>query len=861
VALTLAVAGLGAGQAGAALPPPRLPDFSAGGRAGDALAADWRAISREFERAGEQATAAQGEDQELVDAGGRDSGLRWRFSLKMRRPTVAFTLGAPPGFETLDARSVGFGFPLDSGWRFKLSGKIKGRATVKAGDNTLFSWSPSLSYSLTLPRIHLLQQLDIDTSDPARPVVRGSRVDARGDLDGGGVFGALKPKLRFGQVDGAPALIWGVSDKIGLPDVNARLEGTMSLSFKPTGAIDRDLTPEADVGLAANDPFDISVTNWMQARLRFTGKVSFKLSRVARKKASFRLRFGFPLPSQRELNNVLTILAGFSNLSLPRRWGENPPPAYRVPSPPPGVDYAQAARDLEASIGPHIPNGILHTIVDRDKYTLEGDAALHTGEYLAAEAFRHATTRDPAALARVNEVLGGIERLFWVTEDAAVFKGKIAPNRLGPGLLARTAAPEFPPARRGLPARGIRFSKGPLSRRRCHYMHPEGGWTVTVGRMRRHADTYAAARQAASRLQRTPAGQGREPRFDPQGTVWYGFGCGPDHDKDRPVSRDQYTGVFFGLGLAYRLVDDSATRDRIRALVRKALGYLRGNNWRILVPFEDNGEKTKVLGSENFFFTPDRQASFMRVGATADPDRYLVPYSAVALPLAAPTWAAQLFSGLDPLHQSYKFNLSHQGLGSLLFLENGEAIKQAYLPAFEVLRGYTAHHKNPYFHLLYVLGLPEALRGDALAEPAPSNAGITLSAEVRSLLADWLVRRDAQKGPNLGPYAMISQAGAAEQLDILRRGDAAIYTLIDLKPRCLAKWAPMPHQRVGYSRDFLWEQHPFPLGVGRSDCSSQPNVTTASIREKSGKATREGAGVDYLLPYWMGVYLGVFPKP
>ena len=499
----------GTSDAGAA-PTPRLPDFTQAGRANEALVGDWRAISREFERAGEEAAAAQGEDQELVDAGGRDQGLRWSFSLKMKRPTVAFTLGAQPGLEALGPNSLSLGFPLHSGWKFKLSGKIKGKATVKAGGTKLFSWSPSLSYSLTLPRIHLLAGLDIDTSDPSHPVVRGRRLDGQGGLDGGGVFGALKPQMRFGQVDGAPALIWGVSSKLGLPDLGAKLTGTMSLSFAPTPSSDFDLTPEADVGIAANDPFDISVGNWMQARLRFKGQISFKLEKVARRKASFKLQFGWPLPSQRELNNVLVILAGLSNLSLPRRWGENPPLAYRTPPPPSGVDYAKAATELENHIGPHIPNGILHTIVDANKYTLEGDAALHTGEYLAAEAFRYATTKDAAALARVNDVLGGIERLFWVTEDAAVFKGKAAPNRFGPGTLARTAAPELPTARKSdLPPTPIAFNKGPLSKRRCHYMRPEGGWTVTVGRTSRHADGYAAAEKTARQLQRTPVGRGQ----------------------------------------------------------------------------------------------------------------------------------------------------------------------------------------------------------------------------------------------------------------------------------------------------------------------------------------------------------------
>ena len=35
----------------------------------------------------------------------------------------------------------------------------------------------------------------------------------------------------------------------------------------------------------------------------------------------------------------------------------------------------------------------------------------------------------------------------------------------------------------------------------------------------------------------------------------------------------------------------------------------------------------------------------------------------------------------------------------------------------------------------------------------------------------------------------------------------------------------------------------------------------AEIRKHGARPEREGPGVDYLLPYWLAVYLGVLPKP
>ena len=155
---------------------------------------------------------------------------------------------------------------------------------------------------------------------------------------------------------------------------------------------------------------------------------------------------------------------------------------------------------------------------------------------------------------------------------------------------------------------------------------------------------------------------------------------------------------------------------------------------------------------------------------------------------------------------------------------------------------------------------PDALRGDTAGEPSANNPSITLADEVRSLLADWITRRDATRGPNNLPLLYLANPNAVLGL---WPSNIALYTTLDFSPKCLSQWALTPEARIGPHRDDLWEQQPFAVGVSARNCSSAPTLSDLQKNASSGPypSTREAPGVDYLLPYWMAVYLGVLPKP
>lgn len=115
--------------------------------------------------------------------------------------------------------------------------------------------------------------------------------------------------------------------------------------------------------------------------------------------------------------------------------------------------------------------------------------------------------------------------------------------------------------------------------------------------------------------------------------------------------------------------------------------------------------------------------------------------------------------------------------------------------AYQMVRNYTASHQNAFFDIIdRSVNGPDAIR----------------DAEMISLLNQWLER------PRRDPYVDNSKVVA------VCGTEACEPVPVPLRP----------------PTDFLWQRDPFQLAGG-------------------GSGTIEGAGIDYILPYWMGRYYGV----
>jgi hypothetical protein len=260
------------------------------------------------------------------------------------------------------------------------------------------------------------------------------------------------------------------------------------------------------------------------------------------------------------------------------------------------------------------------------------------------------------------------------------------------------------------------------------------------------------------------------------------------------TSRDQYSGVFFGLAVAHDLLDparpdDAAARAQAADVVTRLLSYLLKTGGTVIMP---DGRV-----STTFLARPDQQLALLQVGRQVNPGRFADAYGrhrkrlagAVPVPIAAEC--------LEPHRSYFKFNLDHINLYTLVRLEPEDSShRAAYLRAFAILRACTGAHGNAFFDVI-----ERALLGPDAARDARAAEYLRL----------WLRRQRRDFAVDLtGKYAACGENRACDPVPVEERPNS----------------------------DFLWQRSPFLL-VGKG----------------TGKVTTPG--IDYILPYWMGRYYGM----
>ncbi len=255
------------------------------------------------------------------------------------------------------------------------------------------------------------------------------------------------------------------------------------------------------------------------------------------------------------------------------------------------------------------------------------------------------------------------------------------------------------------------------------------------------------------------------------------------------TSRDQYCGVFFGLAVAFDMVDDASVRSDAAALATRLLDFLVRNSWSVRMP--DGSISTTFLGR------PDQRLALLQIGRRLNPDRFSGTYGLSRFFEAGSVGNPIAVEVLDPHNSYFKFNLDTINLYNLIRLETS-SFKTFYDQAYDLMRRTLDDHGNAHFNVI-----DRALRGPRAARDQ----------ETRAYLRDWLLR------PRRDPY--VDWRGR-----IPACGDDRACSPIPVVDRV--------------TTDFLWQRSPFLLYGG-------------------GEGTIEGAGIDYILPYWMGRYYGVIP--
>lgn len=232
------------------------------------------------------------------------------------------------------------------------------------------------------------------------------------------------------------------------------------------------------------------------------------------------------------------------------------------------------------------------------------------------------------------------------------------------------------------------------------------------------------------------------------------------------TSRDQYSGVLFGLSAAYDLVDDQPdVRDFIRRDVTRILNYLLRHGWNVVMP---DGRT-----STTFLHRPDQQLAFLQIGRRVNPNRFAWMYTLYRSVLAAWVIFPVYFDNIDDHDHYFKFNLNYINLYNLVRLEEHRSpFRPFYVNAYETLRRRTGQHGNAHFNMV-----DRALTG------ADSNRDI----ETIRLLDLWLQRpRRDYWGDLHGTYPACGTNRACDPIPVNER----------------------------MNTDFLWQRSPFQLSGG-----------------------------------------------
>jgi hypothetical protein len=233
-----------------------------------------------------------------------------------------------------------------------------------------------------------------------------------------------------------------------------------------------------------------------------------------------------------------------------------------------------------------------------------------------------------------------------------------------------------------------------------------------------------------------------------------------------------------------------ADHPKVRPLIRRIVTKLLNN----LV--SNDWAVVMPDGTVSTVFTGrfDQQLCLLQVGRQVDPAAFESLYERHRSRYADLVAIPVAYDCLDEHGSYFKFNLDYINLYTLIRLEEGASpYRDDYLNAYEALRFTTRNHGNAHFNVI---------------DRALTGADSARDAETGALLDAWLARSRRDEA--------VDQRCCYQAC-----GDDKACSPIAVEDRVRT--------------DFLWQRSPFLLYGG-------------------GSGLIETAGIDYILPYWMGRY-------
>ncbi|MBL4846182.1 MAG: hypothetical protein JKY65_11695 [Planctomycetes bacterium] len=285
------------------------------------------------------------------------------------------------------------------------------------------------------------------------------------------------------------------------------------------------------------------------------------------------------------------------------------------------------------------------------------------------------------------------------------------------------------------------------------------------------------------------------------------------------ISRDQYSGVMFGLSITYELVPALRTECAFR--IQQMVDYLIRNNWSI---DEDRPQWNGTNGSRGPTFWTGinyQKLAFLLMAHRTDPAKYATAL-AEAGPLSESAWLGLWTSTFGTDHY-YKFNLAHIGLYNYFRLETDPNRWQDLRRAYAITERYVGHHRNPHFDLIQGSIDPST---QAVKNPSIREAIRQLMDMPHREIGPAVVDLSAVQWVNLSTFSYSNTSGGGFSVG----GQTSAFPT---EPLDVFLRRPTGH--------FQWQRDPF-------------SPATAN----AGNAKAERVGLGLTLPYWMGRAQGAF---
>lgn len=174
------------------------------------------------------------------------------------------------------------------------------------------------------------------------------------------------------------------------------------------------------------------------------------------------------------------------------------------------------------------------------------------------------------------------------------------------------------------------------------------------------------------------------------------------------ISRDQYSGVLFGLATAYDLVEDASVKSQCKNLITEAVEYLENHFWIFEPDFfaltTAYSEKSPQIwqGASHF------KLMYLALGAHVNPEKFAAKLEQISK-LADSAWLSTFFKVIDPYNDYEKFYTEITDLYTYFRIETNSERREQMKKVVRMLDFYLGHHRNVFFDTIVASIFPSKL--------------------------------------------------------------------------------------------------------------------------------------------------------